>query len=362
MRLPIGRVIYDLRKDMSVTQEQLASSVGVSVPAVSKWESGQAYPDITLLPSIARYFNTSIDNLLKYDINLSNEEVMEMITKCAYSFEHHGLNDTVALCEQLLYQYPNNLFLKLRIAALYMTYLNKAPGEQGVEELARKAIRLLELSAESEDIEICHSSNYLLGTLYAIINDPEKAEASLARIPQKLVNPEDMLVPLYVRQRRFEEAKKLLQTNMYSRIHHINQALSSFSQISLAEGDPDFAEALLLMQRQLVDLFKLGPANLLSNNLELTQYYAKQRDRQKTLQNIEAIIGSLQDLSRKNIAGMLQGNRLFDHVELQEPIQSTDYFKQSLVQIFEMSQEFDFVREDAHFQALLNQLQTIWSE
>jgi hypothetical protein len=70
----------------------------------------------------------------------------------------------------------------------------------------------------------------------------------------------------------------------------------------------------------------------------------------------------LQDLSRKNIAGMLQGNRLFDHVELQEPIQSTDYFKQSLVQIFEMSQEFDFVREDAHFQALLNQLQTIWSE
>lgn len=40
MDLPIGKIIYTLRKKNRVTQEQLAGAVGVSVPAVSKWETG----------------------------------------------------------------------------------------------------------------------------------------------------------------------------------------------------------------------------------------------------------------------------------------------------------------------------------
>ncbi|MCC3869924.1 helix-turn-helix domain-containing protein [Terrisporobacter mayombei] len=66
MKLEIGQVIYKLRKEKNITQEALAKTVGVSVAAVSKWESNNSYPDIALLPSIARFFNTSIDKLLNY--------------------------------------------------------------------------------------------------------------------------------------------------------------------------------------------------------------------------------------------------------------------------------------------------------
>jgi transcriptional regulator with XRE-family HTH domain len=362
MKLSIGKVIYDLRKDMSVTQEQLASSVGVSVPAVSKWESGQAYPDITLLPSIARYFNTTIDYLLKYDVNLSNDEVMKIINQCARHFENESLPDAVAVCEQYLYQYPNNLFLKLRIAALYMTYISKAQDEAALQDLAVKAIRLLELSNQSEDLEIRQSSDYLLATLYTLINEPQKAEEALSRIPQKLVNPEDMLVPLYIRQQRYAEAKKLLQTNMYSRIQHVQQALRSFAQIKLEEGDVEFSEALLQLQHQLIQLFKLSPANELSSNLEFIQFYAKQLDADKTIHYAEEIIKNLQDLSKGSWANMLNGHPLFSEVELMEPIQSADYFKHNLCTLFETSSEFDFLRNTVSFQRFLKQLQTIWSE
>ena len=54
MDLSIGKNIQNKRKTMWLTQDQLATALGVSIAAVSKWETGGAYPDITLLASIAR--------------------------------------------------------------------------------------------------------------------------------------------------------------------------------------------------------------------------------------------------------------------------------------------------------------------
>ena len=54
--------LQTLRKNRGVTQEQLATHLGVSPQAVSKWENG-SYPDGDLLPQIADYFEVSIDYL-----------------------------------------------------------------------------------------------------------------------------------------------------------------------------------------------------------------------------------------------------------------------------------------------------------
>lgn len=58
----VGRTILALRKEKNVTQDELASFVGVSAQAVSKWENGGA-PDCALLPGIADFFGVSIDAL-----------------------------------------------------------------------------------------------------------------------------------------------------------------------------------------------------------------------------------------------------------------------------------------------------------
>lgn len=59
----IGGRIAEMRKAMGLTQEQLASRLGVSYQAVSKWENGQSCPDIQLLPQIADIFDISLDAL-----------------------------------------------------------------------------------------------------------------------------------------------------------------------------------------------------------------------------------------------------------------------------------------------------------
>lgn len=56
--------IARLRRHKGVTQEDLANHLGVTFQAVSKWETGAACPDIALLPAIAAYFRTSVDDVL----------------------------------------------------------------------------------------------------------------------------------------------------------------------------------------------------------------------------------------------------------------------------------------------------------
>ncbi len=65
MNYSIGTKIATLRKQKDITQEEMANAIGTSAQAISKWERGKNYPDIELLPIIADFFSTTIDNLLR---------------------------------------------------------------------------------------------------------------------------------------------------------------------------------------------------------------------------------------------------------------------------------------------------------
>lgn len=56
--------LAQLRKERSMTQEQLAQELGITAQAVSKWENGQSYPDILLLPKLAEVYGVRVDELL----------------------------------------------------------------------------------------------------------------------------------------------------------------------------------------------------------------------------------------------------------------------------------------------------------
>ena len=63
----IGAKIRLLRKEKKLTQEALAEYLHISSQAVSKWETGASSPDIDMLPKLAIFFGTSLDNLLDFD-------------------------------------------------------------------------------------------------------------------------------------------------------------------------------------------------------------------------------------------------------------------------------------------------------
>lgn len=59
-----GKIISTKRKEKGLTQIQLAEILNVSNRTVSKWENGDGFPDITLLPAIAEALGITIDELL----------------------------------------------------------------------------------------------------------------------------------------------------------------------------------------------------------------------------------------------------------------------------------------------------------
>ena len=77
--MSLGKVIRKYRKIKNLTQEEMAGRLGVTAPAVNKWENENSYPDITLLGPIARLLGISLDTLLSFREELTQEEINEIV-------------------------------------------------------------------------------------------------------------------------------------------------------------------------------------------------------------------------------------------------------------------------------------------
>ena len=105
MELNIGTNLKRLRIAKGITQEQLSTVMNVSCAAVSKWERGETYPDITLLQPLAFYFGVSLDELMGYD----QEKVQAEIDEVVALYEKHWFTEAGRkIIEKAYHDYPND--------------------------------------------------------------------------------------------------------------------------------------------------------------------------------------------------------------------------------------------------------------
>ena len=89
------------RKRMGLTQGEVAEMLCVSTQAISKWETGTSYPDLSLLPTIANLFGVSVDSL-EYcrDTRILSEEQMSPLTPKAAKTKLKLLESIMSLTDQ----------------------------------------------------------------------------------------------------------------------------------------------------------------------------------------------------------------------------------------------------------------------
>lgn len=91
----INEIIKERRLAKGFTQEQIANYLGVTAPAVNKWEKGTSCPDIVLLPALARLLDTDLNTLLSFQDDLSEKEEVE--NDLTGPFMPHGIGHPLGL-------------------------------------------------------------------------------------------------------------------------------------------------------------------------------------------------------------------------------------------------------------------------
>lgn len=111
MALNLSENIRKNRRESNLSQEAFAERLGVSFQTISKWERGECYPDIEMLPKIANFFGITIDALMGADLCQEKEYVetlQEELRQCDTTGDEVAL---IRKAEDGLRKYPNNHLL-----------------------------------------------------------------------------------------------------------------------------------------------------------------------------------------------------------------------------------------------------------
>ena len=155
MKMTIGANIKRLRTEKNITQEQLSVAMGVTCAAVSKWERGETFPDITLLQPLAYFFGVTLDELMGFD----REKVQAQIDDIIDSYKKNLGNDKVR--EEIIVKayrdYPNDY----RIMHYYMWNVGGDLADNDPEVLIAHKDEFLAICEKL--LESCTEENIRLG-------------------------------------------------------------------------------------------------------------------------------------------------------------------------------------------------------
>lgn len=110
MELTIGTHIKELRLSKGITQEQLAETMNVSCAAVSKWERGETYPDITLLQPLAYYFGVTLDELMGYHSEKVRADIDAVINRYK-EYWRTDFDKAREIITKAYHDYPNDYWI-----------------------------------------------------------------------------------------------------------------------------------------------------------------------------------------------------------------------------------------------------------
>lgn len=238
MKLNIAETIKRLRKERDITQETLASALGVSCQSVSRWENGVAYPDIEMVPEIAAYFDISTDILFGLD-EASERQKIEQANEILDS------NDPAAVrIEKMraIMESTSSWLIKW-----WMICLHKELGYQGAEE------NIEELRIWAEDV-IKVRSDWKASIAFEMIQ-LEKTEKDCERwIPYLGDKPNQAFL------KRYNYRHEIDKYNMKSQemvVHEFDELFSyHLDKRELMTYNPESIRQNRLLNLKMVDLLR----------------------------------------------------------------------------------------------------------
>lgn len=344
--MSLGKVIRKYRKIRNLTQEEMAKRIGVTAPAVNKWENENSYPDITLLAPIARLLDISLDTLLSFREDLTTDEINEIVCEADLRLKEQSYDEAFQWAKKKLEQYPNCEKLILNLAIIFdaqRIVQDVSKGAEYDEYFCSLYVRVL--NSDDEAVRI-RAADSLVG-FYMRKKQYEKAEKYLEYF--SIQNPERKRkqAQIYAETGRIKESYKAYEELLFSDYQRVSMELYGMYMLALQDNDRERAHRLVDKQKEMARCFEMGKYYEISSKLELATL-------EKDADSVVAVVGEM--LSCVEQIGDFRKAPLYEHMDFKEIREDfMAELRKNLLKSFRDEKSFRFLENDERWQRLIKQ-------
>lgn len=342
--MQLGEVIRKYRKACNMTQEEMAYRLGVTTPAVNKWEKGNTYPDITMLAPIARLLNITLDELLSFQESITEEELKNYVKELECRLQKEPYDGVFQWAKSIMERYPNCKTLILQMAVVLdaqRMFHNVACAERYDDYILHCFERVLE--SEEKTLRNC-AADSLFG-YYVRKEDYEMAEKYLVYFSEENQERKRKQAFIYSKTGRLDEAYKTYEELLFSSYQIINMVLNGMYALALEGDDLSKAHEYVAKQQELAKFFEMGKYYEASCGLELA---VLEKDADTVLDIVQTMLASVYNI------GSFGDSKLYEHMTFKkmEP-EVIKEMQKDLFCAFQDEESFGFLKENEQWQKLL---------
>ena len=330
----IGSVIKKYRKEAGYTQEEMANRLGVTTPAVNKWENGNSKPDIELLSPIARLLHISLDTLLSFQEKLTDFEIGEFIQKMDKMFSEEGYEKTYQWAVNTIKKYPNCNLLIWQIAVMLDS--RRIIGEcDNPDKYDEQINAWYEIALNDEEEKIQHHAADSLFGFYLRKKDYAMAEKYLRYFSDYDPVKKVKMGQLYMQQGKTEDAYEKLEDVVFSTYTTLNLTFGTMITQALEEKNHEYAKYLAKKMNVLANAFDMGKYHECAAMLNVV---VAEKDVKGTFQVAKQLLENVDTM------GDFRESKLYQHMKFRNTENPyAKEMKKALLEGFRTEEEFSYM-------------------
>ncbi|MGX6978720.1 helix-turn-helix domain-containing protein [Vagococcus elongatus] len=309
--IKLGKIVQRCRKEKNMTQEELAIALGVSKSAVSKWENHQTMPDVLLLPALASLFKISIDELLGYSPQLTQEETRQWYKHFSDEFTRKNFSEVKQEIDAMLGKYSVCYSFQLQMVILLFNHLNLAGDATDRNSLLEELLQLSEtIKKETSQPNLAKQANVIQAIIYSLLDKNEMVMVLLGKEVNLYLAENQVLANAYFRSGDLKKAGEILQIEIYQNLFALVSNSSHY--LSLLET-PEKVNETIKRIKQITAAYQikeLSPYTYLTFLFSSFIQLLTLDEREDALEAMTEII----EILKMSPAIELQGDDYFDQV------------------------------------------------
>ena len=347
----IHTVISQRRRALGLTQEQVADVLGVTTPAVNKWEKGGSCPDIALLPPLARLLKTDLNTLFGFYEEITQQEVIRLCGEVNEAALTQGIDAGFAAAEEKIREYPNSDTQLDKFAPPLHVLLATAGLEDDEASAYWKIIDAwYEQLSQSEEGVIRDGVNFMLASRAIGEGEYDKAQEHLDRMPNRDDIPDKKMLQagIYLAQNRAGEAAALLERTLLVTITEVQMILYKLIDANAALGEMDKAAYVAERTAKLAEIFDLNAYNMALPAFLLA---VANEDTGRTVALLREMFDAMSS------AWGAQESPLYSRCATNDSSATLERMIGPLVQAVRQEPRYAYLQADEEFQALIREIE-----